>query len=684
MNRLTLVFFFCLLFVVQVSAQYKIMVSTDYSPYNFRDKDEKLIGFNAEILDAIQQMYKDEIIVIPGAWADANRLLENDSIDAIAGAHFPGNPDEKYRYTRSVIQTSHNFIYNREFHRNFSIDELRTIPEPKIVLWNNNVLINYVLTINPNAKFIFVTNYTDLLNKLEDQGITCGLGERNAVLYNAYLLGKSNIKTGNEAILERPLGFKVSKNAGELTKMLDNGIEVLLANGEYQNIYNRWISSYEESNYWKPLLKYVILFAIVITAVLLSLITFNHVLQVRVRRRTKDLQLQLALNTQITKELEEQKLRAEESDRMKSAFLANMSHEIRTPMNGILGFTDLLKSDQYSRDEQNHFIDIIQQSGERMLTTINNIIEISKIESGVETLHLSEINFNLIIKELFQFFVVEAEKKGLALHLEERGNELNTTFVSDLHKVSSILTNLIKNAIKFTLKGSVKISYLINNDTAEFTITDTGIGIPADKQKAIFDYFVQADSSHSSRFEGSGLGLSISKNYVHMLQGNIDIESEPEKGSSFHVILPNMLELFSGEREEKLTKESDSYPIPGNLKILIAEDDKASLFILKYMVRDIAKEILYAKNGLEAIDLARKNADLDLILMDSKMPELEGLEAVKEIRTFNQKVLIISQTAHVYENYRSIALAAGCNDYIEKPVKKPRLLEMIAKGYNQN
>jgi len=679
MKRLTLFFIFCL-FVSNAFAEYKIMVSTNYPPYNFLDENGKLVGFNAEILDAIQKMYNDEITIIPGTWTDANKELENGTIQAIAGAHFPGNPDERYRYTRSVIQTSHNFIYNRDFHNRFSIDELRTIHKPVVVIWNNDVLIRYISTINPNAKFVFVDNYTDLINRLEDKEVTCGLAERNAVLYYANLLNKANIKTGNEAILERPLGFKVSKDAAELAKLLNNGLEVVMSNGEYQNIYNKWIRTYEENNYWKPLLKYLIIVSIVISGIILFLLTFNQILQLRVRKRTKDLQVQLALNTQITKELEEQKFKAEESDRMKSAFLANMSHEIRTPMNGILGFTDLLKTDQYSKEEQQHFIDIIQQSGERMLTTINNIIEVSKIESGVETLHPGEINFKLIIKELHQFFKEEAKQKGLDLKLEEIGYTLNKPFISDAHKVNSILTNLIKNALKFTLKGWVKISYNITNEKATFIINDTGIGIPEDKQKAIFDYFVQADSSHSSRFEGSGLGLSISKNYVRMLQGDIRIESEPEKGSTFHVMLPNLIDLVDTKNEEKEHKDFEKYALPSNLKIMIAEDDKASLFFLKYIVRDIAREIIHARNGLEAIDLAMKNIDLDLILMDSKMPEMEGLEAVKQIRTFNQRVMIISQTAHVYENYRNIALNAGCDDYIEKPVKKAKLMEMIASG----
>ena len=660
------------------------MVSTNYPPYNFLDDSGQLVGFNAEILNAIQNMYKEEITVIPGTWEDANIQLENGTIQAIAGAHFQGNPDDTFRYSRSVIQTSHNFIYNRKFHRRLYIDELRAIPEPVVVLWNNDVLIRYVTTINPNTKFVFVDSYTDLVNKLEDNNVTCALAERNAVLYYVDILGKTDIEAGNEAILERPLGFKVAGDKPELVEMLNNGLEVLLANGEYKTSYDKWIKTYEDTNYTKTFLKYIVIAAFVISCLILFLLVFNQVLQIRVRNQTKDLQLQLALNTKITRELEIQKTKAEESDRMKSAFLANMSHEIRTPMNGILGFTDLLKSNQYSSEEQLHFIDIIQQSGERMLTTINNILEISKIESGVETLHPSPLNLKLIINELYQFFKVEASQKGIDLQLEEIAYDNSVVFISDAHKVNSILTNLIKNALKFTFEGWVKISYNVTGEQAEFSISDTGIGIPQDKHKAIFEYFVQADSSHSSRFEGSGLGLSISKNYVKMLQGDIRIESEPKKGTTFYVTLPNLSELVDDGNTQKEEDSPAKYKLPGKIKILIAEDDRASLFFLKYIVRDIASEILYAKNGLEAVDLALKNSDLDLILMDSKMPELEGLEAVKQIRTFNREVLIISQTAHVYENYRNIAISAGCNDYIEKPVKKTKLLEMIAMGLNKS
>ena len=684
MRGLTLLSIFCILFITRAFAQYDIMVSTDYPPYSFEDENGELVGFNTEILIAIQKLYKNEIKIIPGTWQSANTNLEEGKIDAIAGAHYPGSPDNNFDYSRSVIQTSHGFFFNQNFTRSFSQDKLRTIKEPQVVLWKNDVLIQYILSINPNAKFVFIDNYEDLLRELDKKEISCGFASKITTLYYTEKFSKTYIRASNESILERTMGFKISEKNPELTKMLDNGLEVIMSNGEYQQIYDRWINKYNRDNsYWNHFIKYLVIASIVISAIILILLIFNNILQNRVRKQTKNLELQLALNLQITKELEHQKFKAEESDRMKSAFLANMSHEIRTPMNGILGFADLLKSDQYTKDEQNHFIDIIQQSGERMLVTINNIIEISKIESGVETLHPATINFKLIMHELYHFFANEAKQKGLEFLVEENGYELDVPFISDSHKVNSILTNLIKNALKFTLKGHVIVNYTVTNHQATFSISDTGIGIPKDKQNAIFEYFVQADSSHSARFEGSGLGLSISKNYIKMLQGDIQIESETGQGSVFRVTLPNLSDLIT-ETQPQIPLIASEFKVPTNLKVLIAEDDRASLFFLKYIISDISSEILHAKNGLEAIDLARKNVDIDLILMDSKMPEMEGLEAVKQIRIFNQKVLIISQTAHVYENYRSIALAAGCDDYIEKPVKKQKLIEMIAKGLNKS
>jgi CheY-like chemotaxis protein len=338
-----------------------------------------------------------------------------------------------------------------------------------------------------------------------------------------------------------------------------------------------------------------------------------------------------------------------------------------------------LKSHNYSADENEHFISIIQQSGERMLNTINNIIEVSKIESGLESIHISETDIEKTIGELFLFFDLEAKRKGIKLFIETKEVYSYQPFYSDKYKLNSILTNLIKNALKFTLEGYVKIGYSITDELFSFYVSDTGIGIEEEKQKAIFNHFVQADSSISSRFEGSGLGLSICNEYSKMLNGGIRVESELHKGSTFYVTIPNHIPATPKSTPE-LNRKNGKPAIPGGLKIIVAEDDRTSFFLLKYILEGISANILHATTGFEAIEMAQNNPDTAIILMDSKMPELDGIEAVKLIRKFNPSVFIIAQTAYAPDDYKNKTIQAGCNEFIEKPVDKNKLMNLISKG----
>ncbi len=245
----------------------------------------------------------------------------------------------------------------------------------------------------------------------------------------------------------------------------------------------------------------------------------------------------LGLNIEITKQkkiendLTYAKEKAEESDRLKSAFLANMSHEIRTPMNGIMGFVNLLEAVDLNNSERKLYTDFIKKSSERLLNTINDIIEISKIESGQAILHYSPVNLRRFMNFLYGFFQPEAENKKLKFSLK---NEcLDLVIKSDESKLQSILTNLLKNALKFTKYGSIEFGCYISEDRLIFFVKDTGAGIPNDKLKAIFHRFVQADYSTTKPYEGSGLGLSIAREYARMLEGNIRVESEENKGSTF-------------------------------------------------------------------------------------------------------------------------------------------------------
>lgn len=394
------------------------------------------------------------------------------------------------------------------------------------------------------------------------------------------------------------------------------------------------------------------------------------------------------INQDITREkllyndLVNAKNKAEESDRLKSAFLANMSHEIRTPMNGILGFAELLKEPGLSGDEQRMYIDLINKSGQRMLNIIRDIIDISKIEAGVMEVHLSEININEQFEFIHHFFLAEAKAKGLALNVQQLPASDNVTLKTDKEKLYAVLANLVKNALKFTSRGTVELGCVHRNNCLEFFVKDTGIGIASDRQQAIFERFVQADIEDKMAYQGAGLGLTISKNYVEMLGGKIWLESTEGVGSTFYFTLPLAFGARLAMPDARIPQPSVSKEAR-KLKILVVEDDEVSAMLLKKTITAISSELLFATNGVEAIQKCRENSDIDLILMDIRMPVMGGYEATRKIREFNKDVVILAQTAFGLTGDREKAEEAGCNDYISKPINVAELKNKIAALLNR-
>ncbi len=367
--------------------------------------------------------------------------------------------------------------------------------------------------------------------------------------------------------------------------------------------------------------------------------------------------------------------RAEESDKLKSAFLANMSHEIRTPMNGILGFVELLKTPDLTEEDRLRYLQIIENSGYRMLNLINDLIDISKAEAGIIKPKYGECNINRILDENFQFFLPQAKNKNLQLNYFKSLTNEKARIISDSELLNRILSNIIKNAIKYTDEGEVSFWYEVKDKYVEFHVKDTGEGIPKDKISSIFDRFVQADPENIKAKEGSGLGLAIAKAYTEILGGKISVHSD-EKGTEFYFSIPYVpvLQSIQISKEQKIEVNNK---IKDKLNILIAEDDSISELYLKLIVKPISKQIYTCNNGKDAVEIIKKNPGIDLILMDIRMPELNGYEAVKEIRKFNKEVKIIAQTAFGYDQDRKKCLDAGCNSYISKPINKNELLKLI-------
>lgn len=366
--------------------------------------------------------------------------------------------------------------------------------------------------------------------------------------------------------------------------------------------------------------------------------------------------------------------KAEESERLKSSFLANMSHEIRTPMNGIMGFIEVLQTSKPDSRQQERYLEIIKRSGDRLLTTINNIVQISRIESGQVAVVKEEINICDFMDYFHEFFKPEAEKKGVEVLVSCTCNKNKKVVYSDKNKLDSILTNLIKNALKFTENGSIVCNCNIEDELIRFTVKDTGSGIQKDRLEYIFDRFVQADLSLTRGYEGSGLGLSIVKAYVEMLGGEIWVESTEGIGTTFYFTLPH--EAVADVNINTTPDEpSQGIKTKRKLQILIAEDDEISYDLIRTILEQEGYGVIWAKDGQEAIDIF--NNEIDLIFMDLKMPGMDGIEATKTIRKTDQQIPIIAQTAFAFPGDKILAKEAGCNDYISKPILRKDLLRKV-------
>ncbi len=381
---------------------------------------------------------------------------------------------------------------------------------------------------------------------------------------------------------------------------------------------------------------------------------------------------------QMLNELIEAKEKAEESDRLKTAFLHNISHEIRTPMNAIMGFSALLSDPDLDAEKRRFFIDVLKQNSKQLLNIISDIINIATIEAGQIKVQEQTMNLNATMSLLYEQFAPKAREHNLDFTTQSGLPDEEAFITGDETKIAEIFSNLIQNALKFTKQGSVSFGYRIRDRKIEGFVEDTGIGIPENKQQEIFERFRQVENNMARNFGGSGLGLSIAKAYVEIMGGELKVHSEVQKGSSFYFSIPYK-PVASPQKARNNVESAGSIDIKESKTILIAEDDDNNFMLLDVLLLSENLNIIRARNGLEAVEALKNNPAIDIILMDTKMPEMSGLEAIRAIREFNTKVPIISQTAFAMPGDRERSLAAGSNDYLTKPFSRAELFELIEK-----
>jgi signal transduction histidine kinase/CheY-like chemotaxis protein len=381
----------------------------------------------------------------------------------------------------------------------------------------------------------------------------------------------------------------------------------------------------------------------------------------------------------IETELKQARDKAQESDRLKTSFLANMSHEIRTPMNGILGFANLLRDPALTEEQKDQYLKHIDQSSNQLLNIIDDIIDISKIESGQLKISNKPVRINEILDDIYYSFFHRIRgdapgQKKVAFNLKKGVKSMHFTIVADDFRLRQIFNNLISNAIKFTREGHITFGYSVrNNRYIEFFVSDSGVGIPEDMLGLIFDRFGQVNQGKQYQPSGTGLGLPISKNLVKLMGGEIWVESNKKSGTTFYFTLPLVSEEAEEEPRALISNKSYNWK---NRRILVAEDEVLNWMFIREMLSKTGAEILRAKDGKEVIRLA-KRIHPDAILMDIKMPELSGIEATKKIRSFDSGVPIIAQTAYVMAEEKEESIRAGCNHFVTKPLDRTVIMEII-------
>lgn len=382
-------------------------------------------------------------------------------------------------------------------------------------------------------------------------------------------------------------------------------------------------------------------------------------------------------------QLYESKIKAEESDRLKTSFLTNLSHEIRTPLNAIIGFSTLLNTKEVSREDQKEYLRLLGNSGKLLLEIIDNIIDISKIESANLSVNKTNSNINTMLDELLIDFKehkdnIKLDSIDLTLHKAIQDKELY--IYTDIKRLKQIFTNLLDNALKFTSKGKVEFGYKLNENEVLCFVKDTGIGIKDDEVEFIFDRFRQADESTTRKYGGTGVGLALTKSLVELLGGKIWVESKTGQGAKFYFTIP-----YEVSKKKKTTAPQNNQYKKTNWKdktILVAEDVEANYKLLHSYLAYTKATIKWAKNGQEALQIIENNPHINLILMDINMPVMNGHEALQEILSRGYNVPVIAQTAYATEEQHDEILNLGYSDYILKPITLGLLMQKISKFLN--
>ncbi|SHI62055.1 response regulator [Aquimarina spongiae] len=635
-----------------------------YAPYQYIKDTNKIDGILIDYLQLIEEKidYKFERRIYYN-WEQVIRDAKNDNLDIILEIQKTPDRDPYLNFYSQLFKSQHVIVTRKDSDLGSKIKNYynKTVVVPK------DFAIDDILRANEKK--------LTLSNEIDD--LTCLKQVSNGV-YDAYIgpiavanylistKNLDNLKIAGETKYSYVPGIAVQKNNTILNRIIAKA-ENSISDTEKEVIYDNWlyreiVPFYKRADFW-------IWLSAIVVVILLGILLINKYLKHIIRQKTKELR--------VAKEL------AEESNKLKTAFIHNISHEVRTPMNGIMGFSELLNDPETTTSEQKEYSKIIIESSNQLINIIDDIIEISRLETNQVELHLEEINFNTLLDTLFSQFQSKAVSKNIAIHLNNRLTEEEGNILMDRSKINKILYNLIDNAIKFTKRGIVEISTEINKDTLQVSIRDTGIGIKSKDQEIIFRNFSQSEKNVTKSYDGLGLGLSIAQKNAVLIKGDITFTSIPNKGSTFMLKVPYHPVMDPNKMQDNDTPNPEEKPI--KQVILIVEDGDVNYLFLKTVLmkmKDYKFVIHRAENGKEAVEICQNNEHIDLVLMDIRMPVMDGYTATRKIKKLRPKLPIVAQTAYSTEEDIQKALDAGCDDFVSKPVDRKILKPIIGKYFS--
>jgi len=635
-----------------------ILVKGDqhYPPFEFINEKGEPDGFNVELFTALSKMLGLQYTLELGPWQEVRTDLENGDCDVLLGLMVSEERAEKMTFG-----TPHNLMTHGIFARKgATFKTLADLKGKEVVVQEKDLMHDLLLQKQITQKIITVPSQLEALQLI-------ARGKHDAALIGNFqgehLISKhkiGNIRMTSGEIQPYYYAMAVHPDREELLWLLNLGLYQLKESGEYTNIYNKWFGVYEKRSFLNTYKPHLITGA----AAILLLLLFIFLLRYRVKR--------------VTRQLKAAKIKAEESDKLKTAFLNNISHEIRTPLNGIMGFSELISNTNPGPEEKNTYAAMIHQCSNQLINTIDNIITIAKVESGQARIENSEVHLPTLMHEIQQMADLKIDTKRISLTVTVDLPEESHTIITDKIKLITILTKLVNNAVKFTETGSISVECTEVNQHIRFVVTDTGIGISHEQQHNLFKKFITPNTSKTALYRGTGLGLAITKAYTDLLGGTLRMESETGKGTritcSIPLVKPKQIAATKGA-----TKTSTVIPKSNDMHILITEDEETNRTLVETLVTlEFPGAIIYlAANGKEAVEAVKEHQQINLILMDIKMPVMDGCEATKEIRKLRPEIPVIALSAYTLGDEKRKIMETDFQSFLGKPIRKEELYNTI-------